>query len=335
MGYLVLLICAVYAALWAAGLLFSLRSDGQKAIWIPALGLLLFLGGTAQSALYVQAAMQNPPRLNEANYTRIQLGMTPDEVSALLGTPQPDDREFNLQEFSLVTPREVSGRLRGARQADARDARLIIKISGEPSEANLRKGEGLGAPATYERGGLMGLDLMLVENGNEVHFIEGTDWNYEDNMTAEDVAKKLGELIDAHPSWVAVGSPEEDPNAIIITPELEDNKGSACNEVCAGRVVSSETITEGEGDKAQQKPVATNAVKVRGVVDGSQQKFVGGEDEALVKYWFEDGVLMDADFSTGDRLVIGGFIDNKLVGIVQSGIALPAPTADATTDAAE
>ena len=338
MGYLILGICVVYTLLWGAGLLFAVRSDGKRALWIPALGLLLFIAGSAQSAIYLQEALANPPQLTEANYNQVKEGMSPDEVAALFGPAEPEEREFNLQSFSVVYPREISGRLRGDKRSPAQDARMVIKIIGEPGEVKRRNSEGLAAPATYEGGGVVGLQIALIENGNEVVFTEGEegDWKYEDNMTAEDVAKTLGDIIDAHPSWIAEGSPEDAPTSINIAPELEENKASTCNEVCTARVVSEETIEEEpkkEGEEPEVKPVATGAVKVRGVSDGTEQKFSGGQDEAYVQFWHEDGILMDHDFGTGDRLVIVGFIADKVVGKVQSGIDITAPPAEATADA--
>jgi hypothetical protein len=51
--------------------------------------------------------------------------------------------------------------------------------------------------------------------------------------------------------------------------------------------------------------------------------FKGGEDETWVKVWQENGILMDADFSTSNHMVVAGFIKGEMVGIVQSGLDIP------------
>lgn len=303
MAYLVLVICLVYTLLWGAGLAFSIRSDGQKAVWVPVLGLLLFLAGSGSSAMSVQQAAANPPQLTEAAYTALQAGMTLADVEGALGSAQPDDKEFDLNRFSLTLPSEVNSRLRGARHADARDAQLVIAFSGEPTRARLRRGEGLGRPAIEENNGIMGLELAIRENGNEFKIVEGVDWEYENDMTPEQIAAKFAELIDANDAWNAE-NPEDNPKQVIVTPALDANRASACNENCSAQVLTG----------------PNTSVKVRGVNDGSEMNFRGGEDEAFVKFWYEEGILMDADFSTEDKLIIVGFIADQAVGMVQAGI---------------
>ncbi|MEL6348714.1 MAG: hypothetical protein AAFV53_36760, partial [Myxococcota bacterium] len=173
MAYLILIICAVYSLLWAAGLVFSLRSDGPKAIWIPALGLVLFLAGTASSAVSVQNAISNPPQLTAENYLALKAEMAPTDVAGILGQPVSNPEAYDISSYSLTYPREVTSRLRGgALEAEARDATMVLRIEGEPSRANLRRGEGLGAPVG-ERNGLMGLEITLIENENTAVFKEG------------------------------------------------------------------------------------------------------------------------------------------------------------------
>lgn len=310
MAYLVLVICITYSLLWAAGLAFAVRSDGQKAIWVPALGLVLFIAGSASSAMSVQQATANPPKLTEDNYNALQVGMTLADTEGVFGSAEPDEKEFDLNKFSLTLPREVSSRLRGEKHADARDAQLVISFSGEPTRANLRprKGEGLGRQAIEENNGVMGLEVVIRENGNELKIVEGEHWNYEDDMTPEQIATKFAELIDADDAWNAEVD-EDKPKRVTVTPALEGNKASACNEACSAQVMTG----------------PNSSVKIRGADDGSEMKFRGGEDEAFVKFWYEEGVLMDADFSTADKLVIAGFIAGKMVGKVQAGIDIAAP----------
>ena len=325
MAYLVLAISLLYALIWGAGLMLSLRSDGKKTVWIPVLGLLLFGGFSAGSAMAVQTAMSNPPRLTVETFQAATTGMNGEDLNGLFGTPKADETEYDFKgEYSLVFPEEVNNRLRGERHAEQVDAKLAIKISGEPGRAHPRRGEGLGALAEEEKNGLLGVEIVVMENGNMLRLVEGEDgsaseleeepegtvevkyWQYETDMTAEAVAKLLGELVDETDAWHAEGSPDSDPRSVIITPELEANGGTVCNTVCSAKVQN-----------------VTTAVGIRGFTDGTEQSFKGGEDETWVKVWQEDGVLMDADFSTSNRMIIAGFINGEMVGIVQSGLTLP------------
>lgn len=308
MAYLVLAISLLYALIWGAGLMLSLRSDGKKTVWIPVLGLLLFVGFSASSAMAVQTAMANPPLLTPENFFAAKAGMTEDALSGLLGTPKSDDIDYDFKnEYSLVFPEGVASRLRDVRHAEQVDATMSIKITGEPGRVHPTRGEGLGALAGGEEtNGIVGAEIVLFENGNEFRVLEGEHWEYDAEMTAEDVAKKLGELIDASDAWHAEGSPDSDPRSVIITPEIETNGGTVCNESCSAQIVQ-----------------ATTAMGIRGFVDGTEQQFKGGEDETWVKVWQENGVLMDADFSTSNRMIIAGFINGEMAGIVQSGLDIP------------
>lgn len=320
MAYLVLVICLVYALLWGAGLAFALRSDGQKAVWVPVMGLLVFVGGSASSAMSVQHAIANPPVLTEASYTQLQLGMSVEDVKGLFGDPQPEDKEFDLRRFSLSMPGAISSRLRGKRYSPASDAMLVISFSGEPTRANLspRRGEGLGRKAAEENNGVMGLEVAIRENGNELKIVEGVDWEYENDMTDEQIAAKFAELIDASDSWNAE-NPEDKPKQVIISPALEANKASVCNTACSAQVLTG----------------PNSSVKVRGVDDGTEMQFRGGEDEAFVHYWFEQGVLMDADFVSNDKLVVVGFIADENVGMIQAGLNIEVETTEEEDESAE
>ena len=325
MAYLVLAISLLYALIWGAGLMLSLRSDGKKTVWIPVLGLLLFVGFSAGSAMAVQTAIANPPRLTVESFLSAKTGMTPEDLNGVFGTPKADEIAYDFKgEYNLNFPEEVNNRLRGERHAEQIDAKLSIKITGEPGRAHPRRGEGLGATADEEKNGLLGVEINVMENGNLLRIVEGAEgsaseleeepegtvevkyWQYESDMTAEEVAKRLGELIDETDAWHAEGSPDSDPRSVIITPENEENGGTVCNTVCSAQVQN-----------------VTTAVSIRGFTDATEQNFKGGEDETWVKVWQEDGILMDADFSTANRMIIAGFIKGEMVGIVQSGLVLP------------
>jgi hypothetical protein len=306
MAYLILVIAILYSIAWATGLSFSLKSDGEKAPWIPALGLVAFLGLCVISGLAAQDASNHPEQITSAGYTSLTFNMSPDEVAAILGAPEVDPKRetYDLAGRGVAIPSLVGARLpSGKNIAEAIQARLVVSISGEPS----RRGAWgqLGAKATNEGGGMAGLQIVLKENDNETTFTEGEEWTYENDDTAEIVAKKIGEAIDAHPSWTAEGSTEDAPTKVIINPELEENHGDAGNKL--------------EGWVATGP---NTGVKVGIMDDGSPQRFRGGMDSALLQFWFEKEKVLDGNFSMTDRLVLVGFIDDKLKAMRQSGIDL-------------
>ncbi len=153
-------------------------------------------------------------------------------------------------------------------------------------------------------------------------------WTYEDDDTPEIVARKIGEAIDSTESWVGVGSTDEEPNMVTITPELEENFGTACNDgKCTIQVVAaSEPEPVAEGEATPPLDVTTSII-IRSKTDGKPQVFRGGASEAYVWIWHEKGVLLDTDFSNEDRIVVVGFDDHKVVGMVQAGLGVQAPAA--------
>lgn len=323
MAFLLLAFSAFYTLLWCVGLLLTLKSDGDKNLPVPIMGLLLFLGLSGYVGMAANEAMNNPPKLTPEAFNKIQPGMSLDDLTALMGQPGADEAPYDFTAYRISYPDDVTRRLRSdMRIAERVDAVAKLKIVGEPSKANLRKGEGLGAPADAERGGVMGLTIILVENENETRITEGEHWTYEDDMTAEDVAKKIGEAIDASESWIAVGSTDDEPTTVAITPELESNFGTACNEGrCTIQIAAATELAE---DAEEGTPLdVTGAIRIRSRNDGKPSDFRGGEDETFVKIWTEKGVLLDADFSTDNRMIIAGFVKGQTVGATQSGLEMP------------
>ena len=91
----------------------------------------------------------------------------------------------------------------------------------------------------------------------------------------------------------------------MIEPELEANIGVIGNEL--------------EGWVATGK---NTGVKVGIADNGEPQNFRGGMDSVSLKFWYEDEAVLDGNFSMTDRLVLVGFIGDKLRAVRQSGIAL-------------
>jgi hypothetical protein len=326
MAFLLLAFSAFYTLLWAAGLLLTLKSDGERNLPVPVIGLLAFLGLSGYVGMAANEAMNNPPKVTAENYGKISEGASLDDVTAVLGAPAPDDKDFDFASYRISFPEKVTRRLRsGMRKAERVEASVKLKIKGEPSKANLRRGEGLGAPANAERGGLMGLTIVLTENENETRIVEGEHWTYEDDMSAEDVAKKIAEAIDATDAWTAEGSTDDEPTMITIEPELEANFGSACNDGACTVQIAAASEPEEEGAPLD----VTGAVRIRSRADGKPADLRGGEDETFVKIWQEDGVLLDGDFSTDHRMIIAGFIKGELVGKTQANLGIEeAPAED-------
>ncbi|MAY80142.1 MAG: hypothetical protein CL930_05070 [Deltaproteobacteria bacterium] len=312
MAYFVFVVGLIYSGVWAAGLMFTTKSSGDKNPIIPALGLVAFLGLSGMSAMAAKEAMDNPDRLIPDAYMSLKWSQTVDDLSAMFGNPHdgpPGDTQ-TLAGMGLIIPGEISSRLPDdAWDADAVSSRLILTVIGEPGRRNQR--DTLGAKAENEKNGMAGLQIVLKENTNEVTFTEGQEWTYENGDTAETVAKKIGEAIDAHPSWIAEGSPESSPTKVIINPELEANFGTKGNEM--------------EGWVATGK---NTSFKVSYTDSGEPQKFTGGKDSVSLKFWYEQEDVLDGNFSMTDRIVMVGFLDNKLSSVHQSGIDLTAEQID-------
>ncbi len=312
MAYLLLMVGIGYTLAWGAGLVFAIKTEGAKNLLVPAMGMLIFVTLSGVAGQASMAAMKNPPRLTAAAYQSLQEGMAPEEVSGILGgsDTKTDRQKMDLTGRGVSIPSDVAGRLNtGENSAEAVAARLALTILGEPSRRNAR--EGLGASASDEKNGLIGLQIVLTENGTEASFIEGEHWTYENEDTPEMVAQKIGDAINTHPSWEAEGSPEAAPKKVLIHSVLDTNRGELGNEM-KGRVASgpNESVRVGYRD------------------DGKWVQFRGGQYSVLIQYWTEADMALDGDFSMTDRLILIGYVDNKITtgGIRQAGISLPSVT---------
>ncbi len=306
MAYVMLVIGLAYAGIWAFGLKCAAKSSGPKNVVVPTLGLLGFLSLSAVSAMAAKDAMDSPEVLTPGAYLGLKYNSTSEEVLSKLGpaVENPNRASYDLTGKGLVIPSEISARLpAGENNAEAINAKMVLTIIGEPGRRNQRNT--LGAKADNEGNGVSGLQIVLKENGNEVTFTEGEEWTYENGDTAETVAQKIGEAIDAHPSWTAEGSTELAPTKVIIESELEPNLGEIGN--------------------SQEGWVATGkntGVKVGIVDNGSAQRFRGGMDSVALQFWYEKEEVLDGNFSMTDRLVLVGFIGNELKAVRQFGIDL-------------
>ena len=306
MAYVMLVVGLAYAGFWAFGLKCAAKSTGPRNLFIPSMGVFGFLGLSAVSALAAKSAMDNPELLTPNAYMTLKYNNSTADVLGQLGpeVQNPDRRSYDLTGKGLVIPSEISARLpAGENQAEAINAKMVLTVIGEPGRTNQRNT--LGAKAANDGNGVSGLEIVLKENGNEVTFTEGAEWTYENGDTAETVAKKIGEAIDAHPSWAAEGSTELAPTKVIIQSELEGNLGEI-----------------GNGQEGWVATGQNTGVKVGIVDNGSAQRFRGGMDSVSLKFWYEKEAVLDGNFSMTDRLVMVGFIGDQLKAVRQFGIEL-------------
>ena len=325
MVYLLFAFAGLYSILWTIGFVLTLRSP-DRILTVPVLGMFGFVGLAAFAGMKTTEAMENPHKLTAEAYSALEEGMSPDNVKALFGEPAALEKVYNLTRYHISMPKGVNRSLTmKQRHVDRIDASLKLKIVGEPSEANLRRGEGLGAPANAERGGLMGVEIVLIENENEIRILEGEDWNYENDMAAEDVAVAIAEAIDSTESWIATAEDENNPNMLVITPELEANFGTLCNDgACTVQIrpaTEAEPVAEGE---EEPEPDVTNAIRIRSKADAEPAEFRGGEEESYVWIWDEKGVVLDTDFSHSDRIIVVAFTKDVVVSSVQAGLGIEA-----------
>ena len=65
------------------------------------------------------------------------------------------------------------------------------------------------------------------------------------------------------------------------------------------------------------------SVFVNGSSSSKPQSFRGGYNKVALDYWYEIDPLLDDDFNTTPRLVVAGYISDKLVSLGQNGIIFP------------
>ena len=113
MAYMLLVVGVGYTLAWGAGLLFAVKTEGQKNVLVPAMGLLVFLTLSGVAGQASMAAMKNPPRLTPDAFMAIQEGMTPEQVVGILGGPDSsvDRTTMDLTGRGVSVPSDVAGRL--------------------------------------------------------------------------------------------------------------------------------------------------------------------------------------------------------------------------------
>jgi hypothetical protein len=351
MAYVTLVAAILNLAGWAAGLLFTMKTGKKTSLPVPAMGVIGFGMLIVFSIGRIGEAGENPPQLTTAHYLAMEDGLDYPEVLGMLGTPSDlNPRNMDLAGKGISIPKAVSSLLGGENHQDAIVAKLNMFVNGEPGYRGRR--ESLGAKAADENNGLVGMDFVIMalppppeepEEGAEEEEEEAVadaeeeddedkEWapvgdillrikegkpdrddeegtlyfEYSSNLTGEEVAQELTRLIDETDEWVAEYGGEELPTKITIIPELEEWMGAVGN-----RLVS-QVVTG-----------ANSSVKVAGLTNGGVRPFRGGQDDIDLRFWFEKDRMIDGNFSVTDRLLLVGFIGNKVAGMSQSGIPQP------------
>jgi hypothetical protein len=347
MAYVTLVAAILYFFVWAAGLRYTMKTGKKIALPVPALGVVAYFSLIIFCIGRISEAGNSPPRLTTGHYQAMVDGLDYQEVLSMMGTPSDQNpREMDLAGKGVSIPKQVSGLLSGENHQDAIVAKLNVFINGDAGWRGRR--DSLGAKAKDESDGLVGLDFVIMAlppppdedeeeaeeeaEAEEEEEEEDKEWapvgdillrikegkpgrddddgtlyfQYSSNMTGEEVAQELTRMIDETDEWIAEYGGEDLPTKITIIPELEEWMGVVGNRLVAQVVTG-----------------ANSSVKVAGLTNGGVRPFRGGQDDIDLRCWFEKDRLIDGDFSVTDRLLLVGFIGNKVVGISQSGIPMP------------
>jgi|GEM_PF-5810616 len=205
------------------------------------------------------------------------------------------------------------------------------------------------------------LPHLIIPGGNEVSVEEGKDWNYTADMNPANVASKLctviagkrddfvckytyaeeekkcSDLCAANDPSISYYKTQADELCKAKKKAPKDCVQTTCTEECMrleGEAFddrfeihispdSKDFIGE-NGNKwgAQVDTGSNNAFLIRNNPNGVRVQFRGGDDAATLRYWEEQDVILDDDFDTNRRLLIAGFINDKLIAVGQNGMIL-------------
>ena len=307
MAFVLLAVSIVYLILWIWGLAQSARSTGDRAVWAAGIGVVGWIAATGVTGMASMDAMNNPTRMSPDNYNAIQEGMAPEQIKVLLGEPSQDvDLEsLKLDMKGIFIAAVTQDKLRSGTHADAIISKATLEFSGEPGKPGQK--ETLGAKAIEEGNGVTGLVFELTQGEDKLTITEGVDWTYERDMTAEDITRQFVQLIDDSPLWTAEGGEEGSERNILLHPEVGPE-----NEAWGGALGNEAT--------AQVMTGPNSSLRVQFRTDGEVRNFDGGSDQVDVLVWFEEGKVLDADFSSEPRIILVGVVGGVVVGKDQFGI---------------
>ena len=162
----------------------------------------------------------------------------------------------------------------------------------------------------------------IAKEGKEWVMKEGEDWKYPQDSESENddgkVVKGPGTAEQAAAAFVEAFNEkhgqfflaeidvDEDPAMFTIIPVAEEFLGENSNTLKI-QVMTGDNI----------------AVKVGRTTKGDVQRFNGGNDKLQMDYFYEEDAFWDRDFDTSSRLVVAGYINDKLVNAGQRNVLGP------------
>lgn len=207
------------------------------------------------------------------------------------------------------------------------------------------------------------LIIPSLKGTKEILIEEGVDWNYEEEMTQGTIAKTVCQKVEEKSGGDFVCEYKYQAEYDTCKSACENNESwidyylSVAKETCEAQKKASEDCVQktcvdecallevesfdnrfnikisedskeymgmlGNAWSAQLNSGANKAFKVRETTGGTNIVFRGGADAARLDFWEENDILLDDDFLTNRRLLVAGYINNRLVAVGQSGIAIP------------
>ena len=227
MAYLILGFGALYSVYWLLTFLFSLRSKGERSLFIPLLFLLVFGGVGAFGFGKLSAAKSNPDKLTFDLYKKLAMEMTPEKVAESLVPLAPIDMKslskdqrskYELSGNKIKMPPELMTRLgSGEYDVPRKEAYISFSVEGPSGKVDLRpkpqKKEkeqkdnpdvydvNLGHPAMKSMNGVVGLKLRFFQEDADASremknaYAEKRKLLKDENKTKKEIAEAMEHFI--------------------------------------------------------------------------------------------------------------------------------------------
>lgn len=179
-------------------------------------------------------------------------------------------------------------------------------------------------------------------DGKQWIFEEGKDFTYEENQDDETVVANISAVIEADPDFCTEFDPEDDPIRFVVKPECGCEKFNAllrasgskyakpAVDACKKKYSEEGNFLGVNGNDLRMqvmveegRALPNRAIYVGGASNGKAVSFRGGYNKTSLDYWYEIDPLLDEDFSTTPRLIVAGYISDKLVSLGENGIVFP------------
>lgn len=227
MAYLILGFGALYCVYWLLTFLFSLRSKGERSLFIPIIFLLIFGGIGAFGFGKLSEAKSNPDKLTYELYKKLAFDMSPEKVKESLmplepvqiGSMNKESRQkYELSANKIKMPPEVMTRLgSGEYEAPRKEAYISFSIVGpsgkiesrpKPQKKDKDKKEepdvydaNLGNPASNSMNGVVGLKLRFFQEDADAarevkkQYAEKLKTLKEEDKSRKEIAEAMEHLI--------------------------------------------------------------------------------------------------------------------------------------------